>query len=68
MTSLERKLRIENHPDKWGGDHSRMEAVFAAIKPRSNKKIDVNHCRECGVACKGKTCKAHERTRKAVGV
>jgi hypothetical protein len=66
MTSRERKLRIENHPDKWGGDHSRMEAVFAALKPRSNKKRDVNHCRICGVACKGKSCIAHMRTRKAV--
>lgn len=32
MTPRKRQLQIENHPDKWGGDHSRMDNVFDVMK------------------------------------
>ena len=66
MTSRERQLRIENHPDRWGGDHSRMEKVYAL--KRSNSKHDLRHCSECGVPVRGYSdkCRIHYRVRKAV--
>ena len=67
MTSRERQLRIENHPDRWGGDHSRMEQVFAALKQKRSTKDSINHCRQCGVPTRGVNCLTHSR-RKAVTV
>jgi len=65
MTSRERQLRIENHPDRWGGDHSRMENVFAALKtPRSSMR-KILSCADCGVSIsRGKRCMIHARARK----
>jgi len=66
MTSRERKLRIENHPDKWGGDHSRMKKVFKMKSPRS--KHSFKHCRVCGVATRTDACALHYRVRKLVNI
>jgi len=65
MTPRERKLRIENHPDKWGGDHSRMEKVFAVVN-RSQSKSDIKSCRICGVPTRGETCRTHMRHRQVL--
>ena len=65
MTPRERKLRIENHPDRWGGDHSRMEKVFAVVN-RSQAKSDIKSCRICGVPTRGETCRTHMRHRQVL--
>lgn len=65
MTPRERKLRIENHPDRWGGDHSRMEKVFAVVN-RSQAKSDIKSCRICGVPTRGETCRTHMRMRQVL--
>lgn len=65
MTTRERKLRIENHPDRWGGDHSRMDKVFEALKIRRSTMREVLHCSECGVTIsRGSRCMVHARMKK----
>jgi len=58
-----KKLLIEHHPDRHGGDHSRMEQVFAAQQV-SKAKDNVKLC-WCGVRINptARTCKPHSRRR-----
>jgi len=58
-----KKLLIEHHPDRHGGDHSRMEQVFAAQQV-SKAKDNVKRC-WCGVRINptARTCKPHSRHR-----
>ena len=62
MTTRERKLRIENHPDKWGGDHSRMDKVFDVMKRTSSMSVR-RVCKVCGVRVnRAEYCQLHYRT------
>jgi len=62
-----KRLLIACHPDRNGGDHSRMEAYYAAAK-RDNSKGNVRRCPDCGVRIGGvaRHCGIHWRARKAI--
>ena len=64
LTQSIKRLLVECHPDRHGGDHSRMERVYAAMKRPSNAMSAVRRCRVCGVRIGGlKTCQMHMFTR-----
>ena len=61
MTRTRKKLLIECHPDRHGGDHSRMEKFFAADVRPSQSMSSRRVCRVCGVRISGvKTCRMHQ--------
>jgi hypothetical protein len=61
LTRQQKQLLVEVHPDRHGGDHSRMERVFAAMKRPSQAMSAVRRCRVCGVRIGGvKTCRMHQ--------
>lgn len=66
MNALKRLL-IECHPDRHGGDHSHMERVYAARRV-SNSKHNVRRCGVClvRVGPKSKHCMMHVRQRVAI--
>lgn len=55
LTRQAKKLLIENHPDRHGGDTSRLGAYFAALKRPCLSKHLIRHCQYpgCGVAVAG---------------
>lgn len=60
-----KKLLIECHPDRHGGDHSQMEKFYRekAKTSLTGKRFNPNHCAICGVAVAGnsKHCGIHWR-------
>lgn len=66
LTAKAKQLLIENHPDRHGGDHSRLGTFFAALKRRPSGKHDVRYCPHpgCGAPISGgagKYCNIHWR-------
>ena len=63
LTRQQKQLLIETHPDRNGGDHSRLEKFFAALKRPSQSLTHKVYCRVCGVRVSGvaRACRTHWR-------
>lgn len=65
MTPRAKRLLIDCHPDRHGGDHSRMEQFYEKTKRVSQAKAVKNYCPFCAdpvrINSNSRTCLAHRR-------
>lgn len=67
LTATQKQVLIEVHPDRHGGDHSRLDRLFAALRRPSQAMSAIRRCVFCGVRIGGvRTCRTHRYVRRAI--
>lgn len=67
LTRTQKRILIETHPDRHGGDHSRLGRFFAALRRPSQAMNAIRRCIVCGVRIGGlRTCQVHRYARRAI--
>lgn len=67
LTAKQKQILVEVHPDRHGGDHSRLNRFFAALRRPSQAMDEIRRCIHCGVRIGGlRTCQTHRYIRRAI--
>lgn len=67
LTATQKQILIQVHPDRHGGDHSRLGQFFAALRRPSQAMAAIRRCIVCGVRIGGvRTCRTHRYVRRAI--